>query len=45
MTSDFDAFYTATVRRVVLYLYAVCGDLGDAQDLAQEAYARAISHP
>ena len=40
-SADFDAFYLATVRRVVLYLYAVSGDRSEAQDLAQEAYARA----
>jgi RNA polymerase sigma-70 factor (ECF subfamily) len=43
-TADFDAFYQASARRVVLYLYAVCGDLADAQDLTQEAYARAWQH-
>lgn len=43
-SADFDAFYVATVRRVVLYLYAACGDRGDAQDIAQDAYARAWQH-
>ena len=43
-TEDFDAFYAATARRVVLHVYAVCGDLGDAQDIVQEAYARAWQH-
>jgi RNA polymerase sigma-70 factor (ECF subfamily) len=43
-TADFDAFYQASARRVLLYLYAVCGDLGDAQDITQEAYARAWQH-
>ena len=43
-SADFDAFYSATVRRVVLYLYAACGDRSDAQDLAQEAFARAWQH-
>jgi RNA polymerase sigma-70 factor (ECF subfamily) len=43
-TADFDSFYQASARRVVLYLYAVCGDLSDAQDIAQEAYARAWQH-
>ena len=39
--ADFDAFYQATSRRALLALYAQCGDLGDAQDILQEAYARA----
>ncbi|WP_250036348.1 RNA polymerase sigma factor [Paractinoplanes maris] len=43
-SGDFDAFYIATVRRVVLYLYAACGDRAEAQDLAQEAFARAWQH-
>jgi RNA polymerase sigma-70 factor (ECF subfamily) len=43
-TADFDAFYQASARRVVLYLYAACGDLAEAQDLAQESYARAWQH-
>jgi RNA polymerase sigma-70 factor, ECF subfamily len=43
-TADFDAFYTAAVRRVVLYLYAACGDRSEAQDIAQEAFARAWQH-
>jgi RNA polymerase sigma-70 factor, ECF subfamily len=38
---DFDAFYTTTAARVVHQVYAVCGDLGEAQDAVQEAYARA----
>ncbi|WIN00705.1 SigE family RNA polymerase sigma factor [Actinoplanes oblitus] len=42
--ADFDAFYTAAVRRVVLYLYAVSGDRAEAQDVAQEAFARAWQH-
>ena len=43
-SADFDTFYIATVRRVVLYLYAACGDRSDAQDIAQEAFARAWQH-
>ena len=39
--SDFDAFYAATARRVVHQVYAVCGDLAEAQDVVQEAYVRA----
>jgi len=43
-SADFDAFYAAAVRRVVLYLYAACGDRAEAQDVAQEAFARAWQH-
>lgn len=43
-SAEFDAFYAATVRRVVLYLYASCGDRSEAQDVAQEAFARAWQH-
>ncbi|WP_430783206.1 RNA polymerase sigma factor [Actinoplanes sp. G11-F43] len=43
-SADFDAFYAAAVRRVVLYLYAACGDRSEAQDIAQEAFARAWQH-
>jgi RNA polymerase sigma-70 factor, ECF subfamily len=40
-TAGFDAFYAATSRRVLQHAYAVCGDAGEAQDIVQEAYARA----
>jgi RNA polymerase sigma-70 factor (ECF subfamily) len=40
-SSSFDAFYAGTRRRVTHQLYAMTGDLGEAQDVAQEAYARA----
>jgi RNA polymerase sigma-70 factor (ECF subfamily) len=43
-SADFDAFYLATARRVVVYLYAACGDRAEAQDVAQEAFARAWQH-
>jgi RNA polymerase sigma-70 factor (ECF subfamily) len=39
--ADFDAFYATTSRRVVRHAYALTGDLADAQDVAQEAFARA----
>lgn len=39
--SDFDAFYTASARRVVAQLYAMIGDLSEAEDAVQEAFARA----
>lgn len=38
---DFTEFYDATWPRTVACVYALTGDLGDAQDLAQEAYSRA----
>jgi RNA polymerase sigma-70 factor (ECF subfamily) len=37
----FDAFYTATNRRLLHQMYAMTSNLADAQDLTQEAYARA----
>lgn len=37
----FDEFYLATVSRVVAQLYAMVGDLPEAEDAVQEAYARA----
>lgn len=37
----FDAFYAATVRRVTGVLYAMTGSWPEAEDCAQEAYARA----
>lgn len=37
----FDAFYAGTSRRLLHQMYAMTGDLADAQDLVQEAYARA----
>jgi RNA polymerase sigma-70 factor (ECF subfamily) len=38
---EFTAFYDATWRRTVACAYAVTGDLGAAEELAQEAYTRA----
>lgn len=40
-TESFDDFYRTTSRRVVHHLYAMTGNLAEAQDCAQEAYARA----
>ena len=36
--------YAASYRRLVGQLYGVCGDLGEAEDVVQEAFARAIQH-
>lgn len=37
----FDAFYTASFSRVVNQIYAMCGNLAEAQDCTQEAFVRA----
>jgi RNA polymerase sigma-70 factor, ECF subfamily len=39
--AEFDDFYGATARRVVRHAYALIGNVADAQDVAQEAFARA----
>lgn len=39
--TSFDEFYTATAPRLVRQLHAMTGDLSEAQDCVQEAYARA----
>jgi RNA polymerase sigma-70 factor (ECF subfamily) len=39
--ADFDEFYAATAKRMVAVVYAVTGDLNEAEDAVQEAYARA----
>ncbi|MFI1767680.1 SigE family RNA polymerase sigma factor [Streptomyces sp. NPDC020800] len=42
MTEDeFDLFYTAACPRLVGQLYALTGDYAEAQDVVQEAFARA----
>jgi RNA polymerase sigma-70 factor, ECF subfamily len=38
---DFDAFYLGSARRLLRYAFGLTGDAADAQDLVQEAYARA----
>jgi len=40
-STGFDEFYAATAPRVVAQVYAMVGDLGEAEDAVQEAYARA----
>jgi len=40
-TDDFDMFYAATSRRLVGQVFAMTGDLGEAEDAVQEAYIRA----
>ncbi|MFD7735028.1 SigE family RNA polymerase sigma factor [Kitasatospora phosalacinea] len=41
---DFRAFYEAAYGQLVAHLYALTGDLGEAQDAAQEAFVRAWNH-
>lgn len=38
---DFERFYADSVKRLVAVVYAVTGDVGEAEDAVQEAYARA----
>lgn len=38
---SFDDFYGATARRIIRHAYALTGNIADAQDIAQEAFARA----
>jgi RNA polymerase sigma-70 factor (ECF subfamily) len=39
---DLDALYQASYRRLVVQMYAVCGDLVEAEDAVQEAFVTAI---
>ena len=39
--ATFDSFYPGTNRRVLHQMYAMTGNLADAQELVQDAYARA----
>jgi RNA polymerase sigma-70 factor (ECF subfamily) len=41
---DFDSFYLGTAPRVTSQLYAMVGNRADAEDVVQEAYARARQH-
>lgn len=43
-SAGFDAFYTASSRRLVGQVFAMTGDLGEAEDAVQEAYIRAWQH-
>jgi RNA polymerase sigma-70 factor, ECF subfamily len=38
---DFDEFYVSNYSRLVVQMYAVTGNLADAEDAVQEAFARA----
>ena len=39
---DLDALYAASYRRLVVQMYAICGDLSDAEDAVQEAFITAL---
>jgi len=39
--AGFDEFYATTARTVVAHVYAMVGDLAEAEDAVAEAYARA----
>jgi RNA polymerase sigma-70 factor (sigma-E family) len=41
-TPELDELYDASYRRLVVQLYAVCGDLADAEDAVQEAFVTAL---
>lgn len=41
-TPALDELYDASYRRLVVQLYAICGDLGAAEDAVQEAFVTAI---
>jgi RNA polymerase sigma-70 factor (ECF subfamily) len=40
--TDFDAFYLANFDRFIVQLHAYTADMGTAQDVVQEAFARAL---
>lgn len=41
-SSQLNELYDASYGRLVLQLYALCGDLADAEDAVQEAFVKAI---
>jgi RNA polymerase sigma-70 factor (sigma-E family) len=41
VTATFETFYAGTSARLLRYAYGLTGDMAEAQDLTQEAYARA----
>ena len=43
-TEAFEEFYLATVGRLLGQLFPVTGDLHEAEEIVQEAYARASTH-
>jgi RNA polymerase sigma-70 factor, ECF subfamily len=43
-SGSYDELYAATADRLVRQVYALTGDLGEAQDVVQEAFVRAWQH-
>lgn len=41
---EFDDLYTASFRRLTSQVYAMCGNLDEAQECVQEAFVRAWAH-
>ena len=41
-TGDLADLYAASYQRLVVQLFAICGDLADAEDAVQEAFVTAI---
>jgi RNA polymerase sigma-70 factor (ECF subfamily) len=41
VTNDFEGFFAAAYPRLVRQLFAVVGEVGEAEDVVQEAFARA----
>jgi RNA polymerase sigma-70 factor (ECF subfamily) len=42
-TDDFEVFFAAVYPRLVRQLFAIVGEIGDAEDVVQEALARAAA--
>jgi RNA polymerase sigma-70 factor (ECF subfamily) len=42
---EFDAFYTASVGRLIGQLYAMTGDLAESQDVVQEGLRPGLGTP
>lgn len=41
-TTDLTELYAVAYRRLVVQLFAICGDLADAEDAVQEAFVTAV---
>ena len=39
---DLDELYDASYRRLVIQIYAICGDLAEAEDAVQDAFVTAL---